>query len=151
MTDNEIQVEEIMVRDVHTVDCESSVKETARLMADEGHGCVIVVRAQLAVGIVTERDIVHKITADAIDPSKVRVEDIMSAPVVTISYKATIGEAAEKMSVYEIRRIVVVNEHERMVGLLTAGDLAKWLAKQKNYADPTLNAIARLKAGGPYA
>lgn len=148
-------VEDIMVRDVHTVDSQSSVKEAAQVMAKEGHACVIVVSGEYAVGIVTERDIVHKITADGIDPSKVRVEDIMTSPLVIISPKATIREAAEKMSIYEVRKIVVTDKSGRMVGLLTAGDLAKWLAKQRNYADPTLNAIARLKVGrestGPYA
>lgn len=151
---NETLVEEIMETDVHTVDCESTVKDAATVMAEEGHGCVIVIRDRTAVGIVTERDIVHKITADAIDPSKIRVEDIMSSPLVTISPKAEIRKAAERMSLYEIRRIVVADELGRMVGLLTAGDLAEWLAKQKNYSDPMLNAIARIKrvgTGGPYA
>lgn len=159
MTEQEITaetvVEDIMVRDVHVVDREATVRETASIMAKEGHGCVIVVNAEYALGIVTERDIVQKITADGIDPAKIKVEDIMSSPLITISPKATILEAAEKMSVYEVRKIVVIDELGRMVGVLTAGDLAKWLAKQRNYKDPALNAIARLNVGSrttsPYA
>ncbi len=146
-------VGDIMVTDVHAVGTKATVKDTAAVMAREGHGCVIVVRANIAVGMVTERDIVHKVTSMGVDPSKIRVEDIMSTPLITISPEATIMEAAEKMSEYEIRRIVVVSEDGRLVGLLTAGDIARWLAKQKDYSDPALNAIARLKTpptAGPY-
>ena len=146
-------VGDIMVTDVHTVNTKTTVKDTAAVMAREGHGCVIVVRVDIAVGMVTERDIVHKVTGEGVDPSKIRVEDIMSSPLITISPEATIMEAAEKMSAFEIRRIVVVNEGGRLLGLLTAGDIARWLAKQKGYSDPALNAIARLKTsstGGPY-
>ncbi len=146
-------VGDIMVTDVHAVDVRTSVRDTARIMAKEGHGCVIVVTGDIAVGIVTERDIVHKVTSEGVDPSKVLIEDIMSTPLITTLPQATILEAAEKMSAYEIRRIVVVDENGRLLGLLTAGDIARWLAKQRAYADPALNAIARLKkssSGGPY-
>ncbi len=142
-----------MVTDVHVVRTKTTVKEAAAVMAKEGHGCVIVVRADIAVGIVTERDIVHKVTSEGVDPSKIRVEDIMSTPLITVTPEVTIMEAAEKMSSFEIRRIVVVGDNGRLVGLLTAGDIARWLAKQKDYSDPALNAIARLKmssTGGPY-
>ena len=61
-------------------------------------------------------------------------------------------DAAERMSAYGIRRIVVVHDDVALAGLLTAGDLAKWLAMMKGYSDSALNAIARLKGGtgGPY-
>ena len=146
-------VRSIMVTDVHTVWSATSVLETASIMEREGHGCVIVVDDNIAIGIVTERDIVHRVTASGIDPSKVRVQDIMSSPLITIPPGVTIKEAAQKMSAYEIRRIVVASEDGRLFGLLTAGDIAKWLAKQADYSDPALNAIARLKvpsAEAPY-
>jgi CBS domain-containing protein len=147
-------VEDIMVHHVHVVQRGATAKDAASVMAGEGHGCVIVASGEYALGIVTERDIVQKITADGIDPSKIRVEDVMSSPLVTISPKASIREAAEKMSIYEVRKIVVTDELGRMIGLLTAGDLAKWLARKNNFSDPALNAIARLKTSAessPYA
>ena len=77
----------------------------------------------------------------------------MSTPLITVRATATIREVAEKMCVYEIRKMVVTDDQGRLVGLVTAGDLANWLAEQKNYSDPALNAIARLKMScdnGPY-
>ena len=146
-------VREIMVADVHTVGPSASVRDVAAVMEREGHGCVIVVAGSIALGIVTERDIVHRVTAAGVDPSKIRAQDIMSTPLITIRPEATVREAAQKMSSYEIRRIVVVSADGRIVGLLTVGDIAGWLAKAADYSDPALNAIARLKvpsSAAPY-
>ncbi len=151
--ESEAHVEEIMASSVLTVDALSPVKDAAVLMSKKAHGCVLVVEENRAIGIITDRDIVRQITAEGVDPSKVRAADIMSTPLVTIPVGATILEAAERMITYGIRRIVIVNEDGALAGLLTAGDLAKRLAKQKNYSDSALNAIARLKKvgpGGPY-
>lgn len=142
-----------MASSVLTVESTATVREAAVLMSKKAYGCVLVVEGDRAIGIITERDIVRQITAEGVDPSKVRAADIMSTPLVTIPVNSTVMEAAERMSAYGIRRIVVVNEDGALAGLLTAGDLAKWLAKQKNYSDSALNAIARLKkvgTGGQY-
>ena len=149
----ETLVSEIMITDVHIVSPTTSVKEAAAAMARRGHGCVVVVEGNTAVGMVTERDVVHKVTAEGVDPTKVLVEDIMSTPIITTSPDASVIEAAQKMSLFQIRRIVVASEDGNLLGLLTAIDIARWLAKRTGYTDPTLNAIARLKqspAGGPY-
>jgi CBS domain-containing protein len=151
--DSEPGVQEIMAASVLTVDATATVKDAAVLMSKKAYGCVLVVEGHRAIGIITERDIVRQIAAEGVDPSKVRAADVMSTPLVTIPVESTIMEAAERMSTYGIRRIVVVNDDGALAGLLTAGDLAKWLAKQKNYTDSALNAIARLKrigTGGPY-
>lgn len=150
---SEPDVQEIMTANVITVDATATVKEAAVLMSKKAHGCVLVVEGNHAIGIITERDIVRQITAEGVDPSKVRAADIMSTPLVTIPVNSTILEAAERMIAFGIRRIVVVHEDGALAGLLTAGDLAKWLARQKGYSDSALNAIARLKkggTGGPY-
>ena len=150
--DSEAEVREIMVESVLTVDPTATVKDAAVLMSKKARGCVLVVEGRHALGIITERDIVRQITAEGVDPSKVRAADIMSTPLVTIPIGSTMMDAAERMSAYGIRRIVVVHDDGALAGLLTAGDLAKWLAMLKGYSESALNAIARLKGGtgGPY-
>lgn len=146
-------VGEMMAENVLTVGATESVREVAARMSKKAHGCVLVVEGKHAIGIITERDIVGKIASEGVDPSKVRAADIMSTPLVTIPVGSTVLDAAERMSAYGIRRIVVVDGAGALAGLLTAGDLAKWLARQKNYSDAESNAIARLKSdgtGGPY-
>ena len=138
-------VERIMVTDVGTVQVGTTVKEAAALMEHKGYGCLVVVSGNLAIGIVTERDIVHNITAEGIDPSKVLIQDIMSTPLITVTNKSTIRQAAEKMSTYEVRKMVITDTQGRLTGLVTAGDIAHWLAELKDFSDPALNAIARMK------
>ncbi len=142
----------IMTTNLVVVEEGTLVRKAASIMAEKECGCLIVVSGYLAVGIVTERDVVRKVTAEGIDPSKLLIQDIMTTPLITVTQKATIRETAEKMSTYGVRRMVVTDETGRLVGLVTAGGLAEWLASLKNYTDPTLNAIARVKRGetGPY-
>jgi CBS domain-containing protein len=141
-----------MAENVVGIDQNTTVKQAASVMEQKGYGCLIIVSGSVAIGIVTERDFVHKIVAQGVDPSKVLIQDIMSTPLITVSKKETIRQTAENMCKYGVRRMVVVDESGRLAGLVTAGDLAKWLAGLKEYLDPTLNAMARIKTKrGPYA
>ena len=150
---DEENIESIMEKKVVTVDLNSNVKNSADLMTKRKCGCLVVVKDSMAVGIVTERDLVTKIIADSLDPKKVLVRDIMSTPLITITPDKSLVDAARLMNQYQIRRIVVTEQDGSLVGIVTAGDLARTLAKKLSYADITLNAIARLKgspSGGPY-
>jgi CBS domain-containing protein len=142
-----------MSKEIETIDLDKSVKAAATVLAKRRNGCLVVVRDKIVAGIVTEQDIVSKVTASGVDPSKVLVRDVMSTPVISVEDTATLKEAAEKMSEYDIRRLIVVDRLGSLSGVITAEDLARWLAKQSNYDDVALNAIARVKkesSGGPY-
>lgn len=142
-------VELIMTRNILALAGNTTVRKAASLMEEKGYGCLIVVSGSSAIGIVTERDIVRKVTAGGIDPSKVFVQDIMTTPLLTVQGNATILEAAERMSEYGVRRIVVVDRLGKLAGLVTSGDLAKWLAAQRDFTDHSLNAMARIKNSSP--
>jgi len=142
-----------MVTKVVSVQSETTASEAASLMAHKRCSCLVVMKGEAAIGVVTERDMVRRILAIHVDPSKVFVSDVMSAPIITVGPKATVVEAAEKMSEYLVRRLVVVDETGSIVGLITASDIAKLLAKTKAYSDSVLNAMARMRkdgTGGPY-
>ncbi len=141
--------EEIMATDVLAVETGTTVKKAVELMVKKGSGCLVVLKNEAAVGIVTERDILNKITAEGVDPARVMIQDIMTAPLISVKTKSTISEVAEKMSTFQVRRTVVVDQKGELAGLVAAEDLAKWLARRNKYSDPALNAIARIK-GGPY-
>ncbi len=146
-------VEDVMAKQIVKMESEATVREAAALMERRRCSCLVVARGSIAVGIITERDLVRKVLAISVDPSKVLISDIMSTPLITIGPQATIIEAAEKMSEYLVRRLVVVDKSGALVGLITASDIARLLAKKKEYSDSTLNAIARMRkdgTGGPY-
>lgn len=135
------------------IDLDTNVKECSKAMAKRGVSCSVITQANRAIGIVTERDLVSKVLADAFDPTKVYVRDIMSTPLITISPNSSLTDAAAQMAEYRVRRLVVVDQKGSMVGIITAGDIARSLAEKHGYREATFNALARYKEGtesGPY-
>jgi CBS domain-containing protein len=153
MTQQEPRVVDVMVKAVLAVDLNTNVKDCAKAMAKRGVSCSVITQAHRAIGIVTERDLVSKVLADAVDPTKVFVKDIMSTPLITVSPNALLTDAAAQMAEYSVRRLVVVDLGGSMVGIITAGDIARSLAEKHGFREATFNALARYKEGtesGPY-
>ncbi len=153
MSEKEKIVADAMEKKVLVADLNSSAKDCAKAMAKRGVSSAVVVQARNALGIVTERDLVSKVMAEAVDSSKVLVRDIMSTPLITVLPEATLTKAAEIMAEYRIRRLVVIDRGGNLVGILTAGDIARTLAEERGYQEAKFNAIARYKEGteaGPY-
>lgn len=153
MSEAQSTVAQVMAKSVMAVDLNTNTKDCAKAMAKKGVSCAVVTQQGNAIGIVTERDLVSKVMADALDPNKVLVRDIMSTPLITIAPDATLQNAAELMAQYHVRRLVVVNSSGALSGIVTAGDIARSLAEKQQYRDPSLNAIARYSEGtegGPY-
>ena len=153
MAEGEPTVAEIMESAVLSVDLNTKANDCAKAMAKKGVSCSVVTQSNRAVGIVTERDLVSKVLADAVDPKKVLVRDIMSTPLITVSREASLTDAAAQMAEYRIRRLVVTDGEGMMVGIVTAGDIARTLAEKHGYREPAFNALARYKEGtesGPY-
>jgi len=153
LTQKEPSIADIMSKAVLAVDMDTNVKDCSKAMSKKGVSCSVVTQANRAVGIVTERDLVSKVLADAVDPNKIYVRDIMSTPLITVSSNASLTDAAAQMAEYRIRRLVVIDRTGSMVGIVTAGDIARSLAEKHGYREPTFNALARYKEGiegGPY-
>jgi CBS domain-containing protein len=136
-----------MSKAVLSVDLNINVKDCAKAMSKKGVSCAVVTHAGGAVGIVTERDMVSKVLADAVDPRNVLVRDIMSTPLISIPAEADLSEAAAMMAQYRIRRLVVVDGTGAMVGIVTTGDIARHLAEKHGYREAPFNALARYKEG----
>ena len=154
MTSEERKVEDIMSKSVMSVDLNSSVRECSRLMSKRGVSCAVITQSGNAIGIVTERDLVTKVLADAMDSKNVLVRDIMSTPLITVSPEVGLTEAAGLMAQYRVRRLVVVDGTGSLVGIVTTGDVARSLAEKHGYREALFNAMARYKegteTGGPY-
>ena len=121
------KVKEIMHRDIISVDAEASVREAVNRMIEHDVGSVVVTREGKPVGILTERDVLKKIVAtswEPPDPAIIRVEDIMTSPLITIDAEATLGQATMLMTKHKIRRLLVT-ENGEIVGIFTDKDLLK--------------------------
>ena len=119
-----IRVEQIMNRDVITIDDKASLLTAAKRMGENKIGSLVVTRKGNAWGLVTDKDLIN-VLATGNDLADVRIKDAMSTPLISITPKATIAEAAERM----IRRGggLVVFEGETLVGIITASDIIKSL------------------------
>jgi len=117
----EITVRQIM-RTIISIDSKAKAKDAARLMVEKGIGSLVANRDGLPFGIVTERDLVEKIVADATDPSKLTVADIMTAPLATIDASGSLIDAARKMVEKQVKRLVVT-EHDKIIGIVSQTDL----------------------------
>ena len=117
-----IPVRDVMTRPVITIDADIDVLTAAKRMALANVGCLIVVSGEKPIGILTERDLVKKIVAKAADPQAVKVGDVMSSPLVTISSEASLRDAASLMLKSCVKRLPVTS-NGRLVGIITDTDL----------------------------
>jgi len=113
-----------MTPNVISVESSSTVRDAAQVMIERGIGSVIVTEAGRPVGIMTERDVLRRVVVKGLDPSKTKVEEVMSSPLVTIRADAYITDAGRLMSERNIRRLLVV-EDDRSVGVVTEKDLLR--------------------------
>lgn len=120
---SEITVRQIM-RTIISIDSKAKARDAARLMVDKHIGSLVANRDGLPFGIVTERDVVEKIVANANDPSKITVGEIMTAPLVTIDAAAPLIDAARRMVEKQVKRLVVT-EHDRIIGIVSQTDLVQ--------------------------
>jgi len=114
-----------MVRDPVMVAPDAPCGQLSKLMRDRGIGSVVVVKDGFPVGVVTERDLVHRVLAEGRDPDKCDADQVCTKPVVGISIYADVDMAVDMMNEYGIRRLVVVDEKDRVVGILTTDDIAR--------------------------
>jgi CBS domain-containing protein len=117
-----LKVRDIM-HDVRRVDGRATVAEAARVMDRERRGSVLVEGAGRVEGIVTERDILRKVVACGLDPSRTQLRQVMSSPLVTVPSDADVAEASELMERSGVRRLVVL-DGGAIVGVVTARDIA---------------------------
>jgi len=114
-----------MVKEVITVDGESTVKEAADIMNRFEIGCLIVTKDGKAVGILTERDLLKRVVSRTKNPQKTKVKTVMSKPLIVVEPDMELEEAAKLMFKLKIKKLPVV-ESGRLMGLVTLTDLARF-------------------------
>ena len=119
-----MNVKDIMVGEVITVEADSTVKDAVKLMNKHEIGCLIVEEEEKVVGIVTERDFLKRIIEDSRDPEKTKISEIMTNPLIVGSVNMKIEDAIKNMFTYKIKKLPVV-ENGHLVGLVTLTDIAR--------------------------
>jgi CBS domain-containing protein len=113
-----------MVREVITVDENSSVKEAVDIMNEYQIGSLIVLEQGKAKGIVTERDFLRRVIAEKKDVVNTKVKEIMTTPLVVTESGMDIEEAVKLMFQNKIKKLAVVDAN-KLVGIVTLTDIAR--------------------------
>ncbi len=123
-------------REIVVVSKAEPVQEAITLMRRHHVGDVIVIeqteRGALPIGILTDRDIVLEILAEDVDLNSVRIGDVMSYELITVTENTTLIDTIKLMRQKGIRRMPVVNDKGVLQGLLSVDDLLELLAEQLN-------------------
>lgn len=108
------------------VDRDTDVRKAAEIMRDRDIGSLFITRGSEIIGIITDTDMVRRSVAVGADPSKTTVEQIMSAPIVTIEENKTLLDANDLMARKHLRHLGVTRDG-KLVGLISVRDLIVFL------------------------
>jgi CBS domain-containing protein len=128
------KVREVMTDRPRAVTPDTPVSEAARLMESEDVGALPILEGDQLAGIVTDRDIVIRAVAKEKDPKGMPVRDVASKDVATLGPDDSLSDALELMARAQVRRIPVVDEGNRLVGMVSQADVALE-AKEKDVGE----------------
>jgi len=119
------QIRDVMTSEPRTVTADSTVAEAARLMRDEDTGIATITEGERLVGVVTDRDIAIAVVAEGKDPQSTKVTEISASKLVTVDPQQDLDEALRLMAQHQVRRLPVVEEDGKLVGILAQADVAR--------------------------
>jgi CBS domain-containing protein len=120
------QIRELMTKDPRTVKPEATAADAAKLMRDEDTGVAPIAEGGgKLVGVVTDRDIAIRVVAEGKDPRSTKVTEIASKNLVTIDPQQELDEVLRLMAQHQVRRLPVVEEDGKLVGIVAQADVAR--------------------------
>ena len=139
------KVREVMPDRPRCVTLDTPVSEAASLMESENIGSLPVLEGEELAGMITDRDIVVRAVAKGKDPRGMPVREVVSRELVTVYAEQDLSDALTKMASEQVRRLPVVDEDNRLVGILAQADVALE-AKEKTVGE-MVEEISRSPSG----
>ncbi|MCZ4092917.1 CBS domain-containing protein [Sinorhizobium psoraleae] len=119
-----MRISEAMHSGVRWISPDTDLRTAARIMKDDDIGALPVGENDRLVGMVTDRDMALRAFANGHDVSSLTVRDVMTNEIVLCRTSESIEDAIHLMEEKKIRRLPVINEDKRMVGMLSLGDIS---------------------------
>ena len=113
-----------MNRHVVTVNPQDSLRKVVDILSAKDIGCVVVLEKNKPVGILTERDILRRVTVKHVDLEKTVVKQVMTKNLISIGPEKTIQDAADILEKNKIKKLVII-ENNRLSGIITMTDVLK--------------------------
>ena len=117
------QIRDLMVSDVVTVEPGTGVVDAAKRMIEEKKGPLPIVEGDRVIGMVTDRDVIARVVAEGRDPNSCSVDDIATQELVTARPDQDIDEVRQLMAEHQLDRVLVTEEGDRLVGIISEGDI----------------------------
>jgi CBS domain-containing protein len=126
-------------RDVLTVDPDTSVREAIEKMEDISAGTVVVMEGGAVVGMVSERDVIRKVVLQGQKIDKVKVRELMSTDLTTITPETSLDDCMQLITEKRIRHLPVLCNGS-LCGIVSIGDVVKYLIVEKDFKIKNLEA-----------
>ena len=117
-------IQDVMTQNPCAIDADQPVSYAAKMMKDEDVGLAPIVEGERLIGTLTDRDITVRVVAEGKDPQTVKVREVASTDVVTVDPQQNLDEALTLMARHQVRRLPVVEEDGRLVGVVAQADVA---------------------------
>jgi CBS domain-containing protein len=118
-------IKDVMTSNPCSIDAEKSVAYAAKMMREEDVGLAPIVEGDKLIGMLTDRDIAIRVVAEGRNPEQVKVADVASKQVVTIDPQQDLDEALRIMAKHQVRRLAVLEEDGKLVGVVAQADVAR--------------------------
>jgi CBS domain-containing protein len=118
-------IKDVMTSNPCSIDAEKSVAYAAKMMREEDVGLAPIVEGDKLIGMLTDRDIAIRVVAEGRNPEQVKVADVASKQVVTIDPQQDLDEALRVMAKHRVRRLAVLEEDGKLVGVVAQADIAR--------------------------
>jgi CBS domain-containing protein len=115
-------------REVHTITPEKTVSEAVAVMAQHNIGALVVVEGGRPIGMLSERDVLWRIVHEARAPGDTQVSEVMTRDIITVRMSTQVSEAMRVMTARRVRHLPVL-DREQLAGLVSIGDVTKWLTR----------------------
>lgn len=113
-----------------TLAADKSIVEACRVLQEQNVGCVLIEENGKLRGLLTDRDIALKVTAEKRDPRATKVREVMSTNLTTIPVNRTLHDLTTVMHTYHVRRVPIVDSDDKVLGLVTLDDLLILLGQE---------------------
>ena len=117
-------IRDAMTANPTTAKSDTSIVEVARMMKTEDVGVIPIVDGDRLSGVITDRDITIQVVAEGRDPESMTASEVASRDLVTIDPQQDLDEALRLMAQHQVRRLPVVEEDGKLVGMLAQADVA---------------------------
>lgn len=119
-----MQIKDIMSKNVEIVSPDTFLNEIARLMHKRDCGCILIGKDDRLIGVITDRDLVIRCMCEGYNPASTKAKDLMSKQILYCRDTDETTSVSLNMAKNKIRRLPVLDENKRLVGIVSLGDLA---------------------------